>query len=892
MKHTVQTVEQAPVNHALLNVVTPMGLSFEKNRLSIGENIGKAYGIIRYPQKVDVEWLSKLTNIPGTLVSIGFKPVDNGTLINAISRSVVQQRGLADGAKDPLSRQRAEKAAEDGEKIIMQIDREGETVGLMSVEVMPVAREEKEFKKACRRAESVASVMKCKMRAIPNLQKEAFMHLSPTFPNHAKMESILQKVVPFSTFVGGFPFASSGFNDGEGYYFAKDRNGGLVIVDTWKRGGNRTNSNFCVMGNSGVGKSTAIKHILLSEYMKGTRIIVIDPESEYRDLCQNLNGDWINAVGGSKGMINPLQVRPSPRDDEDEKEELRLYRDEGYGINELGNGQLSELAMHMKNLEIFFSLYIPSLTDMQKAVLKKCLVELYQKFHITWDTDVAKLKPQDFPIFSDLYALVQEKTKTEKENQVYTDLSMLLYDIAEGADSFIWNGHTTVSGSSRFTVMDTHALQETGDNIKRTQYFNILTYDWEQMSRDREERVLLICDEAYLMIDQKVPQSLVYLRNVMKRARKYEAALGIISHSLVDFLHESIKQYGQALLDIPCYKILMGTDGKNLKETADLYDLTEAEQELLLARKRGHALFMAGAKRLHIQFDIPEYKFNYMGKGGAKMADPILVKLLAEAALQAAKDKESRNRLLAIILGPVIFLLLLVALVMYLATSPFSALSEWLVGDEVAAVNEFQKDYGYNNDSGIFERDFKEADGQEYDEDILLGREGETQVVYYNQLDERWADEPYGQDKIGTHGCGPTSMSIVVSTLTGTNVDPVEMAQWSYENGYYCPGGGSYHSLIPKAAEHWGLSVDINLDGEDVADALAEGKLVVAIMSKGHFTKSGHFIVLRGITADGKVLVADPASLKRSNQEWDLSLILEEARKRVGAGGPFWAISN
>lgn len=195
-------------------------------------------------------------------------------------------------------------------------------------------------------------------------------------------------------------------------------------------------------------------------------------------------------------------------------------------------------------------------------------------------------------------------------------------------------------------------------------------------------------------------------------------------------------------------------------------------------------------------------------------------------------------------------------------------------------------------DNGTLERDFREADGQEYDEDILLGREGETQVVYYNQLDERWSDEPYGQDKIGTHGCGPTSMSIVVSTLTGTNVNPVEMAQWSYENGYYCPGGGSYHSLIPKAAEHWGLSVDMNLEGENVADALAEGKLVVAIMSKGHFTKSGHFIVLRGINTDGKVLVADPASLKRSNQEWELSLILEEARKRVGAGGPFWAISN
>lgn len=274
------------------------------------------------------------------------------------------------------------------------------------------------------------------------------------------------------------------------------------------------------------------------------------------------------------------------------------------------------------------------------------------------------------------------------------------------------------------------------------------------------------------------------------------------------------------------------------------------------------------------------------------MADPMVAKLLAEAALQAVKDKESRKRLFAIIAGPVIFLLLLVALVVYLATSPLSALAGWLVGDETAAVDEFQKDYGYNNDSGIFERDFREADGQEYDENILLSREGGIQAVYYNQLDERWADEPYGQDKIGTHGCGPTSMSIVVSTLTGINVDPVEMANWSCENGYYCKGGGSYHSLIPNAAQHWGLNVDGNLSGADVAGALAEGKLVVAIMSKGHFTKSGHFIVLRGITAEGKVLVADPASLKRSSQEWDLSLILSEAKQRVGAGGPFWAISN
>lgn len=461
------------------------------------------------------------------------------------------------------------------------------------------------------------SVMKCKMRVIPNLQKESFRHISPSFPTNAKIESILQKIVPMSTFVGGFPFASSGFNDGEGYYFAQDTSGGLVIVDTWRRSGDRTNSNFVIMGNSGVGKSTAIKHIILSEFMKGTKILVIDPESEYKDLCFHLNGDWINAVGGSAGMINPLQVRPSPHDDEHEKEADRLYRDEGYGMN--------DLALHMKNLEIFFNLYIPSITDMQRAVLKKCLIELYKGLGITWDTDISLLKQEDFPVFSDLYQLVQEKANKETDRQVYADLALLLYDIAEGSDSFIWNGKSSVKADSgenncagSITVLDTNALQETSDHIKRTQYFNILTWCWEQMSRNREQRVLLICDEAYLMIDQKVPQSLVYLRNVMKRARKYEGALAIISHSIVDFLSESIKQYGQALLDIPCYKVLMGTDGKNLKETAELYDLTEAEQELLLARKRGHALFMVGAKRLHISFEIPEYKMFYMGKAGGR----------------------------------------------------------------------------------------------------------------------------------------------------------------------------------------------------------------------------------------------------------------------------------
>lgn len=167
-------------------------------------------------------------------------------------------------------------------------------------------------------------------------------------------------------------------------------------------------------------------------------------------------------------------------------------------------------------------------------------------------------------------------------------------------------------------LANTHDLQNASDNVKRTQYLNLLSWCWEEMSRDRNERCLLVCDEAYLMIDPQVPQSLVFLRNVEKRARKYEAGLAIISHSVVDFLAPEVKMYGQALLDIPCYKILMGCDGKNLQETKDLYNLTDAEQELLESKRRGHALFIIGSKRLHVNFEIPAYKFSYMGKAGGR----------------------------------------------------------------------------------------------------------------------------------------------------------------------------------------------------------------------------------------------------------------------------------
>ncbi len=265
-------------------------------------------------------------------------------------------------------------------------------------------------------------------------------------------------------------------------------------------------------------------------------------------------------------------------------------------------------------------------------------------------------------------------------------------------------------------------------------------------------------------------------------------------------------------------------------------------------------------------------------------------KLLVSLAVDAAADTEKRRRILIFILTPVIGLLMLVAFIVYIITSPLSVFASWLLPDELRVIADFQREYGYNQTLGLFEQDYIDGSGIDYGDITFV--DGATDVIYYNQLDVRYADEPYGTDKLGTHGCGPTALAIVISSLTDRLVDPVEMAEWSVANGGWCMGNGSYHSLIPNGAAAFGLNVVGNVQNEPqkIVDALAKGKLVIALMSKGHFTTSGHFIVLRGVKGSGKILVADPISMSRSEREWDFELILKEARKGADAGGAFWII--
>lgn len=180
-------------------------------------------------------------------------------------------------------------------------------------------------------------------------------------------------------------------------------------------------------------------------------------------------------------------------------------------------------------------------------------------------------------------------------------------------------------------------------------------------------------------------------------------------------------------------------------------------------------------------------------------------------------------------------------------------------------------------------------------EETLLLTGGSRELIYYAQTDSRWAQEYYGaKDTIEQYGCGPTALSIVVSNLTKYKLDPVQMSEWAYENGYWFEKSGSTHNLIPEGAKAFGLQVqgveNTYEANEKLRTALERGSMVIALMGKGSFTRSGHFIVFYGINEDGLVDVADPASEENTKKTWELEQLVREAKSWAAAEGPFWII--
>lgn len=599
-------IEAMPINDKLIELIAPQGLKFKRDIVETGEKISRIYFISSYPEKPPLGWIASLGTIKNTVLSIIVNPVNPQQFIDGLKKGTNSDKNIYNTTRDEVERIRAEARINSSIKIIQDIENNNNAYVYISVVAMVSGNNEIELENNCKIFKNRAAGLGLRVRSCAFMMDKAYRQVAPFGMYDDEIFRISKQNMQVGSLMAGEPFSGSGFADKTGYYLGSDESGRMIALDPFKKDGDRTNSNFAIVGTSGSGKSYATKKIILNEYISGTKIMIIDPENEYKDMCNKIEDSrWIDCSGGigKVGRINPLQVyNLATIDIEDE------------------DNKKSPLALHFQNLGTFFSLYFKDQLSVRiTAILNEALEELYKNFGIEWDTDTSLLKNEQFPIMKDLYDLLmlkRESTTDERRKTDYEDLSSIIRELAIGADSQMFNGYTTIEADSKFIVLDTSNMEGSKTNVKSCQYFNMLRFCQNEAFKDRNERFMVVADEAYLLLDPKVPQATEFLRNFSKRARKYECGLMVITQSIIDFLAENIKQYGQALFDNATYRLYFGMDGKNLQQAKELWEFTVEETNLLSNKIRGQCLLWLGSSRLLCRIKGQPWEQPFLTGGG------------------------------------------------------------------------------------------------------------------------------------------------------------------------------------------------------------------------------------------------------------------------------------
>jgi len=156
--------------------------------------------------------------------------------------------------------------------------------------------------------------------------------------------------------------------------------------------------------------------------------------------------------------------------------------------------------------------------------------------------------------------------------------------------------------------------------------------------------------------------------------------------------------------------------------------------------------------------------------------------------------------------------------------------------------------------------------------------QGEIPVFY--QWDQTWGYASYGAGTVATEGCGPSCIAMVVTGLTkDMSMTPKKAADFSMKNGYYTEDAGTAWELMQSGAQALGLKViEVRWEKRVVLKQLKAGNPIICSMGPGDFTQEGHFVVLTGVTKDGKIKLNDPNSRKNTEKTWDAQELLDQMK--------------
>lgn len=586
-----------------LDSIAPGVVKFEVDHYIFGNTYRCVWALREYPASTESQAILRhLGEKSGVTLRIYCRQVSPGEEDRIIDNA--NKKNKLDGSDPNKLRQavEAESNLRDVAELVHKMHREHEPLLHCAVYLEMTADSMEHLRQL--QTDVLTELVRCKLNVDKLLlrQKQGFYCVSPV--GHNALGREFERVLPAGSVANLYPFNYSGKTDPNGFYIGKDKYGSNIVVDFDRRDSDKTSANILILGNSGQGKSYLMKLLICNLLEAGKSVVSLDAEHELEELCGKLGGCFIDLMAGEK-RINVLEVRCWNEDTEADESAPEAFR------------KSTLLARHISFLKDFFRAY-KDFSDPQLDTIEIMLSALYKKWGISEETDFRQLKPGDYPILSDLYALINDELVNYRKGSLYTrellqEVLLGLHSLCVGADAPFFNGYTNIS-DDRFLVFGVGGVLTAARSLRNALLFNVLAYMSDRLLTAGNTVAAL--DELYLWLSN--PVSIEYIRNCLKRVRKRDSALIMASQNLEDFDQEGVREMTKPLFAIPPHQFLFNPGSIGKRFYMDMLQLDEAEFELIRRTRRGECLYKCGAERYHLKVIASDHKAVLFGTAGGK----------------------------------------------------------------------------------------------------------------------------------------------------------------------------------------------------------------------------------------------------------------------------------
>jgi len=542
---------------SIRDVIAPAAFEVKPNLLKLGDKFARTIFVINYPRFISVGWFAPIINLNESFdVAMFFYPVKSGVVLKELKKKVgnLEAQIISDAekgaARDPIR----ETALQDIESLRNSLTQGTEKFFQFALYVTLYADTVEELDKL---TDVIENIFGSRLIYSKKVFYQAEQGFNSTMPLNND-ELTITFNMNSSPAASSFPFISSDLTTDNGILYGINRhNNSLILFDRFSL----QNANSVVFATSGAGKSYAIKLEVLRSLMMGAEVIIIDPEQEYKHLCDAVGGTYINISLSSENKVNPFDL---PR---------------SLSGNARPEDIIRSAVISVKGL---VRLMMGKMTPQEDSIVDRALLETYAKKDVTADADLSKIDP---PVMGDFQEILSGM-------EGGADLSLRLKKYTEGTFAGLLNNSTTVQMNNQLVCFSVRDLE---DELRPMAIYAVVNYIWNVVRSEMKKRILVI-DEAWWLMQHE--DSAKFIFALVKRCRKYYLGVTTITQDVNDFL---VSPYGQAIVNNSALQLLMRQSPSAIDLIQKTFALTEGEKYLLLESGVGEGIFFAGNKHAAIK---------------------------------------------------------------------------------------------------------------------------------------------------------------------------------------------------------------------------------------------------------------------------------------------------